>query len=104
MGWSGTYPSPPVNRSGRPGTGRPYAALSSSRVFEACIAARAQFASRTGSATVSPIVQGIAPAQVASVGVVADQVDQRRTAQCLRQFPVSRLVDPHQGRFDPEVG
>ncbi len=59
---------------------------------------RPQLTRRAGAAAVAPVVAVRAVAEVAGVGLLEDQVEQRRSAEVLRQFEGRRLVDPHQRR------
>ena len=63
----------------------------------------AQVAGRTGAAAIAPIVQHVARALVAGVGVVDDDVDQRLAAQVLGHLPGLGLVYPHQRRGDAQA-
>lgn len=42
-------------------------------------------------------------AEIAGVGLLADEIDQPRAAEVLRELPRCRLVDPHQRRMQLEL-
>ena len=64
---------------------------------------RAQRAGRAFAAAITPIMPRAAFAEIAGVGVLADQVDQPCPAEFVRQLPGRGLVQPHQRRVQFEL-
>src|SRR5580704_2893741 len=59
-------------------------------------ALRAQAAGRTFAAAETPVVARAALAEITGVGMLADQVDEPRTAEVVRELPGRGLAEPHQ--------
>src|SRR5882757_10203209 len=66
-------------------------------------ALRAQAACRAFASSKTPIVLRAAFAEIAGVGMLADQVDQSCPAEIVRELPGRCLVEPHQGRMQFEI-
>ncbi len=70
------------------------------RVFPPAL--RAQRAGRAFAAAIAPLVLRAALAEIAGVGVFADQIDQPCPAELIGELPCRGLVQPHQRRVQFE--
>src|SRR6202042_874568 len=70
------------------------------RVFVPAL--RAQHTRRAFAAAITPIMARAAFAEIAGVGMFADQIDQPCPAEFVRQLPGRGLVQPHQRRVQLE--
>src|SRR5215813_10857492 len=64
---------------------------------------RSQLAGRALAAAMAPVMPRAALAEIASVGVVADQVEQPCPSEVVRELPGRGLVEPHQWRVQLEI-